>query len=389
MCVPSAPEAARRKIVIVSLNSGISDFDIVGPRLDFYTPDVDRKDVIILRNAPLFSLMRGESVLIFRKLNKLEKFLLSQFKNVFFIDHRNYIGAWDWVKFSAYYYCHQVNLASSRQHLSKAVGNSKSNGTPVYVFGTGPSLARALEFYRGDGDCIVCNTIVRDKLLFKKLNPKFVVAGDALYHFSYTEFAKVFRNDLKLRLRDSDAYFVYPSIFDVLVQREFCDVRERLIPIPVGTHKDIHVNLVETFTLPNLGNVLPLLQLPLASTMSNSILLCGYDGRSPYDSASSFWGNSNMHSYPELMHTLKSAFPFFFDFYVPNNNSKNYISSVHGDVLEERLTVGETRGFTFEMLHPSWTSTFAKRYRGAMSPEDYYKIKEKGSSQFPVGTGGA
>jgi len=280
------------------------------------------------------------------------------------VDHRCYIAGWDWIYFANYFYGHKPDIETSRVNLGCAVSLVSADASCVYVFGTGPSLSRAAERSFNDGVCIVCNTIVRDKEVFDKLCPNFVVAGDAIYHFSFTEFARVFRSDLHSRLKESAAYFVYPAVFDVVVQREFADVSEKLIPIPIGLHTNIDINLLENFKLPALGNVLPLLQLPLACTISKNIYLWGFDGRSPNDKSSPFWKNSSKHSYPELMHTLNLSFPYFFEYFVPNNDSKNYIKTFHGDLLDECLAKAESNGYTFEMLHPSWTHTLAKRYRG-------------------------
>lgn len=359
-------------LIVVERNDDIVKewIDEIKSRLRFYAPDVYERSISFSDRLFLISLIRGDSILICKKIVGVKLKLLKVFDNVFFVDHRCDIAGWDWVCFANYFYNHKPCIAASRANLRSAVSSVSVDASCVYVFGTGPSLARAAEQSFDDGVCIVCNTIVRDVALFNKLNPCFVVAGDAIYHFSFTEFAKSFRSDLYRRLKESATYFAYPAMFDVIVRREFSDISERLIPIPIGLHMDIDVNLVESFELPRLGNVLPLLQLPLACTLSKKIYFWGFDGRSPNDKSSPFWANSSQHSYPELMHTLKSSFPYFFEYYVPNNDSKNYIKSVHGDLLDECLTGAESRGYTFEMLHPSWTHTLAKRYRSKTSLQD-------------------
>lgn len=370
-----APNKCNKSIVIVSNDTTEFIINEIKSRLVFYTPSVKDAFVSTQANVPAYSLFRGDSVLIYKKMSEFKRSMLSLFNNVFFVDHRFYISAWDWIDFANYYCDYVPDLEKSKNTLSRAIGRSHRDNTPAYIFGTGPSLAKAFEHSFSDGNCIVCNTIVRDKSLFDKLHPQFIVAGDAAYHFSFAEFAKAFRRDLHKCLRETGVYFVYPAKFDVLVQREFFDVSDKLIPIPIGSHKNINVNLLETFQLPSLGNVLPLLQLPLACTISKNVYLWGFDGRSPKDDVSPFWANSEKHSYPELMSTLKSAFPYFFDFFVPNNKSSNYIKSVHGDLLDERLIAAESIGYEFVMLHPSWTHTFAKRYRGSVLRDEYYGIE--------------
>ena len=277
--------------------------------------------------------------------------------------HTNPEEGWRWIDAATYVEGHEPDIDGSRQRfmrLRQAL-NARRAGSPCYVFGTGPSLAKAIERDWHDGIRIVCNTIVRDRELWEHLDPDLIVAGDAIYHFGFTDFAKAFRKDLRLRLESSPrTSFIYPSQFDVIVQREFGHLKEQLITIPLGTHLNIHQSFDETFEMPGIGNILNLLLLPVACNLSRDIGLWGFDGRAPDDKL--FWANSSKHSYSELLPTLQAAHPGFFDHNVPKNDPEKYIRMVHGDVLERSLTLAEEAGWTFKMLHHSWTPTLAKRH---------------------------
>lgn len=258
-----------------------------------------------------------------------------------------------------------TSIAAGRETFGSRVREINRRGPrPAYLFGTGPSLRLAGERSFSDGTTIVCNTIVRDADLWHELKPAFFTAGDAIYHFGHTDHARAFRADALRRLRESEGrtLFVYPAPFDVIVRSEFSDVEEVLVPIPWGEHTDITVDLVRNYTLPQLGNVLNALLLPLGCTLSTDIRLWGFDGRAPTDSG--FWSNSPRHAYPEHMASLRDSHPGFFAELVPPGNEIRYVNEVHGDWLDERLAEAEVRGLSFEMLHPSWTSTLQKRYGG-------------------------
>lgn len=239
----------------------------------------------------------------------------------------------------------------------------QANGQrPAYIFGTGPSLQAAGERSFADGITVVCNTIVRDPELWHHLAPAFLTAGDAIYHFGHTPHARAFRADALRRLKESDGrtLFVYPQMFDVVVRSEFEDVEPLLAPVPWGRHTDLTVNLTHRFAIPRVHNVLNNLLLPLGCTLSTDVRLWGFDGRAPSDSG--FWGNSDRHTYPELMQSIREAHPAFFAELTPKGNEAQYATQVHGDFLDERLTEAEGRGFVFRMLHHSWTPTLQKRY---------------------------
>jgi len=361
-----------KNIIIVFNNNDSAIVPEIKARLCFYIPNASNCDLKFQKSIALKNLVRSDIILVCIKYAESNRLGLSLFENIFFIDHRHYIAGWEWVRLANYYLAHKADIFGAKSRLTDVINTRKDCYSRAYIFGTGPSLAKAMDNSFNDGYRIVCNTIVRDKDLFNKLRPDFIVAGDAVYHFSHTQFARAFRQDLLQRLKEVNTYFIYPAFFDVLVQRDFAEVSEKLIPIPIGMHDKLDINLLSKFELPALGNVLALLQLPVACTLSKNIYLWGFDGRSPYDNLNPFWANSQKHSYPELMDTLKTGFPFFFEFFVPNNNSKSYINSVHGDILGNRLSAAESRGYHFEMLHPSWTATLAKRYKGSITPDEYY-----------------
>lgn len=257
------------------------------------------------------------------------------------------------------------SVAAGRHIFCNRVEELRAEGErPVYLFGTGPSLRSAGGRSFADGIVVVCNTIVRDPDLWHHLQPAFLTAGDAIYHFGHSAHACAFRADALKRLQESRGrtLFAYPAQFDVIVRSEFRDVESQLVPIPYGEHTNISVDLVKNFSLPYLGNVLNSSLLPLGCTLSNDVRLWGFDGRGPTDSG--FWANSDRQSYPELMQSIRDAHPAFFAESVPEGDESKYVRAVHGDLLEERLAEAERRGFSFRMLHHSWTPTLQKRFRG-------------------------
>lgn len=235
----------------------------------------------------------------------------------------------------------------------------------AYIFGTGPSLAKAIEIDWSNGIRIVSNTIVKDQDLWAHINPHFIVAGDALYHFGHTPFAISFRTDLRKRLGETGTLFLYPAMFDSLVQREFPDFRDRLVPVPHGASDSPIGNLLDDYALPFLGNVLNQLLLPVSTSLTKCVFLWGFDGRAPSDQL--FWKNSNRHFYEEHVPALQAAHPAFFSHHVPTSNPNAYVKSVHGDELDQQLSAAEAQGYTFNLLHDSWTATLKKRQK---TPEE-------------------
>ncbi len=333
-------------------------------RLKFYCPDSLDFKVAEVRTVPLFLWFSPEPLLQSGQHSTLLNSMLSIRPGTFCVDFRtNALDGWEWTRLAAYIDPRRVDLDSSRQRFASRVARLRQQGKEkTYIFGTGPSLANALDKQWEDGYRIVCNTIVRDRFLWDHLKPDFIVAGDAIYHFGFTSFARAFRRDLRKCLVSSDTLFLYPAEFHSIVRREFDGLNDRLIPVPKGWLRKIDIDLVKHFQLPGLGNVLGLLLLPLACTLSKDVFLFGFDGRAPNDKL--FWGNSPKHSYQEHLAELQEAHPYFFEFFVPEYNLNKYVKNVHGEQLDICLSMAESRGWRFVMMHRSWTPTLQRRFQG-------------------------
>ena len=334
-------------------------------RLAFYAPALAAKGVRVVARVGWREMWNKRPLLLFDTPDRLPRWVQKWRSGVFDIDYRrNPRDGWEWCDLAAYAVSMgrgqtRTNADERETFTHRITQLHQQKLHKCYLFGTGPSLAAASERDWGDGYRVVCNTIVRDADLWHHLAPHFIVAGDGIYHFGHTPFAHAFRRDLLARLRESDTLFVYPARFDAIVRRELAEVADQLVAIPIGRHRHIHADLMQQFALPNLGNVLPLLLLPLGCTLAREVGLWGFDGRAPADKL--FWQNSNRHTYPELMPTLQAAHPTFFSHNVPQNDPMRYVRVVHGDALEEALAAAESAGWHFIMLHHSWTETLRKR----------------------------
>lgn len=229
------------------------------------------------------------------------------------------------------------------------------------IMGTGPSLVKARKLTQLDCYKIACNTIVKDVPLWTQLKPHFLVAGDAIYHFGHNLHATSFRRDLRTCLGLHPVPFIYPALYHPFVKDEFKSFEHLLIPVPTSNSDQFNNNLMKNFQLPALGNVLNLLLLPLATTLTKKVYLLGFDGRKPEDKL--FWTNSSDHSYTEYIPDIQKKHPRFFDYFIDDKNPFKYVNTVHGDALDNNLTALENEGYEFTVLAPSHTKTIQKRYK--------------------------
>jgi hypothetical protein len=340
------------------------DYAEIIKRLKFYLPHYPANQIIRCDHLSRETIFSKTPILFFGEEAVENRFLIQYRPYTFDIDfRRNPMDGWEWTNLAACFDDEAINYDEVRSKFAQYVQAIKNEShSKSYIFGTGPSLEKALGMKWDDGYRIVCNTLVRDPELWGHLKPHFIVAGDAIYHFGFTSFAHAFRNDLIQRLKDSNTYFVYPAQFNAIAKNELVDISDKLIPVPIGWRRRLDGDLCRDFKLPNLGNVLGLLLLPLASTLSKEVYLWGFDGRAPDDRL--FWSNSQKHSYPEYMSELEAAHPKFFDHYVPATDPNKYVKAVQGDALDGCMKGAERNGWHYVMMHPSWTPILQKRYHG-------------------------
>jgi hypothetical protein len=374
--IPKAFRKALRKIVgaIQKLSSpqikmilligrlNTMKWEEIRKRLSFYSKSNPNLAMFWQKQITLKDLFSRDPVLVFGPRSGWTDFCISFRPGTFDVDFEtNPKDGWAWTDFARFIDHNEPDLKASQERLIARIRKTQdSKKKRCYVFGTGPSLEKARKRSWQDGVSIVCNTIVRDTKLWHHIDPDFIVAGDAIYHFGFTSYAKAFRNDLRTRLSESRTLFVYPAQFHSIIRNEFEGYEKQLIPIPTGWKYKVDVDLRRDFHLPNLGNVLGLLLLPLACTNSKNVYLWGFDGRAPGDTL--FWKNSSKQSYPEFQDELQKAHPKFFDYYVPKSDPNKYIREVQGDLLDQCMESAEENGWKFVMMHKSWTPTLNKRY---------------------------
>ena len=357
----SGKSQAAPKLIIAMAERDGAHLTELRRRFDFFMPRLPWDDVQ-LTNEVNWKWCKPETTILRFGIDAPPDLLARVHGGIFDIDWRtNPLDGWHWIDAASRVQNHVVDLtrASQSYRAFKAdVADRAAVGTTI--FGTGPSLELARQRTWREGVRIVCNTIVRDADLWHHIDPDMVVAGDGIYHFGFTAFAEAFRSDLIARLNESArTKFLYPAQFDIVVRRSMPnDLHTRLVPVPVGTGLDIHTSL-KRLELPALGNVLNLLLLPVACDISRQVSLWGFDGRAPTDQL--FWSNSAKQSYAELLPGLQAAHPAFFDHNVPKDDPEKYLRSVYGDVLENCLRQAEAEGWTFRMLHKSWTKSLADR----------------------------
>lgn len=199
---------------------------------------------------------------------------------------------------------------------SKGVFNgilSRCKSSKGYIFGTGPNLSEASDYDFSDGVSIACNSMVRNRKLMDRLQPRLVVVADPIFHAGPSSYAGQFRSELIEALDRYNADLIVP-IRDYHIYITYLPerLRERIAGVPFKKQEVPNLDLGSDFFVATTANVLTLFLLPLASTFFDETRIFGCDGR-PSEENSYFWKHDKASQLNEKMSEIKCAHPAFFD----------------------------------------------------------------------------
>lgn len=185
----------------------------------------------------------------------------------------------------------------------------------AYLFGSGPSLndfnVESFEAYQSFS--IVCNSVVKNLDLMKQINPKVIVATDAVFHSGYSKYAQEFRHSL-IKAMDlfNELYFLVPlRDYNLYLHNLPNRFSSRIIGIHGKKIKKFNIDLSKKQYLKSTSNVLTFFLLPLAASLSHKIKIVGFDGKSPEDQ-NIFWKYDKNSQFLETIDYTKIAHPAFY-----------------------------------------------------------------------------
>jgi len=255
----------------------------------------------------------------------------------------------------------QRDVAESRQKFMRMV-ERLGRYARSWVFGTGPSLEAALDFDFSGDLTIACNSMVRNRPLLDRLEPKLFVVGDPIFHAGCSSYAGKFRQHLYEVLDNYDCNLIVPfrdyRLYMAHVPQRFAD---RIIGIPFEQLPEVNLDLTGEFAVKTTSNILTLFLLPLAATLSNEINIVGCDGRKMEDNKY-FWSHHRASQINDEMQNIQLAHPSFFaidydDYYL-----------THCDLLERWLRAAENKGIKVWNRTPSHIPALKKRFAPISKP---------------------
>lgn len=230
-------------------------------------------------------------------------------------------------------------------------------GSSAFVLGTGPS-ANLVDPGGITADVrIVCNSIVKNDDLLRRLAPDVIAFADPVFHSGPSRYAAEFRRDLVRALETTDAVVVSGEHWINPVLAHHPEIAERIAVVGLTSGGPWHWPSRDDFSVRTTGNVLTLLMLPTAFALADDVEVAGCDGRQP--SENYFWKHNVATQYSdETMQAAFAAHPGFF-------RDRDYVDyyDEHCAELEELITAGERGGKSIVSATPSFIPALASRAR--------------------------
>lgn len=180
------------------------------------------------------------------------------------------------------------------------------------VFGSGPSLVEAEEFideFKDDFN-IICNSMVKNKKLLSKLQPKLLVFADICFFVSPSEYGKAFYKDLIAMQKKYDFHIIVRDCQKPLIEYHFPVLKKRLIGVPYAYGDEWWLIDVEHFYFKPMDNIMTDMMLPVATSLCDTIGIAGCTGRSQNETY--FWKHSDSVQYEDLKPSVFNMWRAFF-----------------------------------------------------------------------------
>lgn len=226
-----------------------------------------------------------------------------------------------------------------------------------YCFVTGPSFDRYREFdYEAGALKVICNSTVKNDDFLEYIGaPDLLVFADPVFHFSPSEYAAVFRDEVMKVYNKYKPFIAVPFDTVDLLLAHYPMLKDRIIG--VKDHPDaFNFPTAENLWVKSSQNILTLFMLPIASAVSRDIDILGADGRKPDEKY--FWKHSKSAQFDDLMQTVFETHPSFFR----DRDYKDYYEE-HCVFLEKLIRYGEERGKHYYSLTPSYIPALKERMK--------------------------
>lgn len=247
-------------------------------------------------------------------------------------------------------------LAEGQARFAALLQRERDKGkTCAAVFGTGPSIDRAMEFDFSNAMTIACNTIIASDELLDHIQPALITAGDAVSHFGVSRYAARYRRDLIRCLQDRDAFLLTSAAMGYVVSLRHPEIADRII-LCDQTYDGVNIDLEQVWSLPRFDSTLNIHMLPSATSFADDVFLLGFDGKNPNPEANEdFWAHSQKAHYHDLVDSGHSCHPTF-----ALNRAKATAERYHASV-EESCSAAECAGKRFYTLLSSFTPALNAR----------------------------
>jgi hypothetical protein len=223
-----------------------------------------------------------------------------------------------------------------------------------FVFGTGPSSQEISKMAFNGGVKIICNSMVRNRELLDRIKPSILVFIDSVFHFGASDYAARFLQDACAVILSHQVYAVTNQVGYALIRAHHPELKDFLIALPAKRFGKPVILTIDRNRTRDYTNVLTRCMLPIATGLSNKIVLLGFDGRKQEEGY--FWKHNPNTQYTDSMESTKLAHPAFFrDIHYDRYYEK------HCQVLENFVRLIEENGKSITTWTESYIPPLAER----------------------------
>lgn len=229
---------------------------------------------------------------------------------------------------------------------------------PVTAYGSGPTFGQiAASGYPVNTRLnMVCNSAVTDPAVLDLLDPGLLFCGDPVQHCGANRYAGEFRAALRTALEPEHRVLItqlgYVPYFRMALPPA---AHDRIIGIGNDRRPQFNVDLTAEYMTAATANVLTMLMLPVAFTISRDVHILGCDGR-PFADSTRPWTHADEAEYQSRMACTHRLHPAFWQ----RPHETEFLS--YCTDMEDIITTAEATGAHVGSVTPSYIPALAKRF---------------------------
>lgn len=229
-----------------------------------------------------------------------------------------------------------------------------------YLFASGPNLKK----YNFNDELrnsfrFACNGVIKDSNLMNLIKPNIITIADWIWFFSSSKYSFDYRFKLEEYIINNKCFLIIPKVLQPLLSIQYPRIANSIIGIDSLKVNGWHFPNKNELWIKEMDNIATIFMIPLASSLTDDILLIGFDGKKINQNfkITDVWEKIELKD-DDLVKSLVNDYPSWFSL---TSQEQQYYYLNHCENMESIISFGEMQNKNYKSLTNSYIPALLKR----------------------------